>query len=152
MSLRVGTPPAEILMALPVSLRDDLRLLDAEISRSLELIADMSGAQLTDLALTFSVARPTLNGFEDVSLRGDGGEEVTEGNVQEFARLRATADLGGQQAKSIGCLIRGFRDVVPEATLLLLDPEELREALALEGKERGSGGLRRNCGVQGHPA
>ena len=119
------------LMALPVSLRDDLRLLDAEISRSLELIADMSGAQLSDLALTFSVARPTLNGFEDVSLRGDGGEEVTEGNVQEFARLRATADLGGQQAKSIGCLVRGFRDVVPEATLLLLEtPEELREALA----------------------
>ena len=119
------------LMALPVSLRDDLRLLDSEISRSLELIADMSGAQLTDLALTFSVARPTLNGFEDVSLRGDGGEEVTEGNVQEFARLRATADLGGQQAKSIGCLVRGFRDVVPEATLLLLEsPEELREALA----------------------
>jgi len=119
------------LMALPVSLRDDLCLLDAEISRSLELIADMSGAQLNDLALTFSVARPTLNGFEDVSLRGDGCGEVTEGNVQEFARLRATADLGGQQAKSIGCLIRGFRDVVPEATLLLLEsPEELREALA----------------------
>mmetsp|Transcript_13224 Transcript_13224/g.35104 ORF Transcript_13224/g.35104 Transcript_13224/m.35104 type:complete len:1754 (+) Transcript_13224:179-5440(+) len=119
------------LMALPVSLRDDLCLLDAEISRSLELIADMSGSQLADLALTFSVARPTLNGFEDVSLRGDGGEEVTEGNVQEFARLRATADLGGQQAKSIGCLVRGFREVVPEATLLLLEtPEELREALA----------------------
>merc|ERR1712100_680845 len=80
---------------------------------------------------TFSVARPTLNGVHDISLRGNGCEEVTEANVREFARLRATADLGGQQAKSIGALVKGFRYVVPEAALLLLEsPEELREALA----------------------
>ena len=119
------------LLALPVSLTDDLRLLDAEVARSLELIAAMNDSQLSDLALTFSVARPTLNGVHDISLRGDGCEEVTESNVREFARLRATADLGGQQTKSIGALVTGFREVVPEATLLLLEtPEELREALA----------------------
>ena len=90
------------LMALPVSLRDDLRLLDSEISRSLELIADMSGASLTDLALTFSVAEADaerLRGRVPPRRRRRGGHR---GNVQEFARLRATADLGGQQAKSIG--------------------------------------------------
>merc|ERR1711924_187934 len=101
------------LLALPVSLTEDLRLLDAEVARSLELIAAMNDSQLGDLALTFSVARPTLNGVHDISLRGNGCEEVTESNVKEFARLRATADLGGQQAKSIGSLVRGFRDVVP---------------------------------------
>ena len=100
---------------LPVSLTEDLRLLDAEVARSLELIAAMNDSQLVDLALTFSVARPTLNGVHDISLRGDGCEEVTEANVKEFARLRATADLGGQQTKSIGALVRGFRDVVPGA-------------------------------------
>jgi len=119
------------LLALPVSLRDDLQLLDAEVARSLELIAEMNDSQLSDLALTFSVARPTLNGVHDISLRGNGCEEVTESNVKEFARLRATADLGGQQTKSIGALVKGFRDVVPAAALLLLEsPEELREALA----------------------
>ena len=119
------------LLALPVSLKEDLRLLDAEVARSLELISAMSDAQLKDLALTFSVARPTLNGAHDVSLRGDGGEEVCEGNVAEFARLRATAVLGRQQATTIGSLVRGFRDVVPVTLLLLLEaPEELREALA----------------------
>jgi len=110
------------LLALPVSLTDDLRLLDAEVARSLELIAEMNDSQLSDLALTFSVARPTLNGVHDISLRGTGCEEVTEGNVKEFARLRATADLGGQQEKSIGALVTGFRDVVPGAALLLLSP------------------------------
>merc|ERR1712205_158384 len=66
-----------------------------------------------------------------ISLRGDGCEEVTESNVREFARLRATADLGGQQTSTIGALVTGFRDVVPAAALLLLEsPEELREALA----------------------
>merc|ERR1711861_93303 len=110
---------------------EDLRLLDAEVARSLELISAMNDSQLSDLALTFSVARPTLNGVHDISLRGNGCEEVTEANVKEFARLRATADLGGQQTKSIGALVRGFRDVVPGAALLLLEsPEELREALA----------------------
>merc|ERR1711924_222453 len=89
------------LLALPVSLTEDLRLLDAEVARSLELISAMNDSQLSDLALTFSVARPTLNGVHDISLRGNGCEEVTEANVREFARLRATADLGGQQAKSI---------------------------------------------------
>jgi len=119
------------LLALPISLKEDLRLLDAEVARSLELISAMSDAQLKDLALTFSVARPTLNGAHDVSLRGDGGEEVCEGNVAEFARLRATAVLGRQQATTIGSLVRGFRDVVPVTLLLLLEaPEELREALA----------------------
>merc|ERR1719502_1288128 len=91
----------------------------------------MNDSQLSDLALTFSVARPTLNGVHDISLRGDGCEEVTECNVKEFARLRATADLGGQQTSTIGALVKGFRDVVPCACLLLLEsPEELREALA----------------------
>jgi hypothetical protein len=119
------------LLSLPVSLTDDLKLLDAEVARSLELISAMNDSQLSDLALTFSVARPTLKGVHDISLRGDGCEEVTEGNVKEFAQLRATADLGGQQTKSIGALVRGFRDVVPRACLLLLEsPEELREALA----------------------
>merc|ERR1712167_475856 len=100
------------------------------VARSLELIAAMNDSQLSDLALTFSVARPTLNGVHDISLKGNGCEEVTEGNVKEFARLRATADLGGQQTKSIGALVTGFRDVVPGAALLLLEsPEELREAL-----------------------
>jgi len=50
------------LLSLPVSLTEDLRLLDAEVARSLELIAEMNDSQLSDLALTFSVARPTLNG------------------------------------------------------------------------------------------
>ena len=89
-----------------MSLTEDLRLLDAEVARSLELIAAMNDSQLSDLALTFSVARPTLNGVHDISLRGDGCEEVTEGNVKEFARLRATADLGGQQTSTIGALVR----------------------------------------------
>merc|ERR1711861_32124 len=110
---------------------EDLRLLDAEVARSLELISAMNDSQLSDLALTFSVARPTLNGVHDISLRGNGCEEVTEANVREFARLRATADLGGQQTSTIGALVKGFRDVVPAAALLLLEsPEELREALA----------------------
>ena len=118
-------------MGLPISLKDDLKLLDSEVARSLELISGMNDAQLSDMALTFSVARPTLNGFEDVVLRGNGCEEVCEGNVAEFTRLRATADLGGQQEKTIGCLVRGFREVAPEAVLLFLESsEELREALA----------------------
>merc|ERR1719359_2150007 len=60
------------LLALPVSLTEDLRLLDAEVARSLELIAAMNDSQLGDLALTFSVARPTLNGVHDISLRCAG--------------------------------------------------------------------------------
>ena len=135
------------LMALPVSLRDDLRLLDAEISRSLELIADMSGAQLSDLALTFSVARPTLNGFEDVSLRGDGCEEVTEGNVQEFARLRATATWAASR-RSPQVPGTRLRTSCQKRRYYLGDS---RGAARSFGRRRGTGcrrvAVRRNCGA-----
>merc|ERR1712167_438073 len=69
------------------------KFFDAEVARSLELIAAMNDSQLSDLALTFSVARPTLNGVHDISLRGNGCEEVTEANVREFARLSVSVLL-----------------------------------------------------------
>ena len=66
--------------------------------------------------------------------------------MKEFARLRATADLGGQQTSTIGALVRA------SATSCLVHvysswsrPEELREALAgVEALDVKSGAARRS--------
>ena len=97
----------------------------------MELISAMNDSQLSDLALTFSVARPTLNGVHDISLRGDGCEEVTEANVKEFARLRSDGRFGRATNKNHRCSGQGLPRRRAWCCLLLLEsPEELREALA----------------------
>ena len=50
--------------------------------------------------------------------------------MKEFARLRATADLGGQQTSTIGALVKGFRGVVPGRVCSSWSPRRITRSVS----------------------
>ena len=121
------------LIGAPIARATHLAALDPEVARSLELLEAMDPSQIDAMELTFAADRPRLGGLcETVPLKAGGCDlPVTAGSLAEFLRLRSVADLGGSQAATLGLMVKGFRDVVPESLGLLLETEaEARLALA----------------------
>ena len=145
--------PPQALMALPVSLTEDLKLLDAEVrTRTRELISAMNDSQLSDLALTFSVAATDLkrrprHQFEGRWLRGGHGGQ-REGICETSP---ATADLGGQQTSSDRCSGKGLPRRLASCVFTALGVARGITRSAGNGVEAlaifKNGGARRSCGI-----
>ena len=115
----------KFVAAEPVEL-EDLQLLDFELWRSLDQLADMAPDVVESLALTFAVESHSFGAVETTELVPGGANiEVTAANVDDFVSMRWRERIFGCCAGSLGSLLAGLYDVVPPEALMLLSAREL---------------------------
>jgi E3 ubiquitin-protein ligase NEDD4 len=113
------------LLGWPVSF-DDLEGQDEEYYENLRRFTKMEADELAQLYLDFSVTEDILGTRRTIELVANGSEkEVTSDNLTEYLEAILRYRMMGCNRLPIQELILGFFDVVPEAALTVLDPNEL---------------------------
>lgn len=109
---------------------DDLEEQDEEYYENLKQFTRMDADQLAQLYLDFTVTEDVLGTRKTIELIPNGSEtEVTAGNLTDYLEAILKYGMLDRNKLPIQELILGFLDVVPEAALTVLDPNELELVL-----------------------
>ena len=112
------------VLAWPCSLTD-LEYVDEMLCSSLRQVMSSSKEDVQCMDLTFSTTTSSFGTTETIALKGNGDEEVTCDNRDEYCQLLIKYYLLDRVSAQLGQLLRGFYDVVPQPLVSIFDFQEL---------------------------
>ncbi|CAB1116618.1 unnamed protein product [Ectocarpus sp. CCAP 1310/34] len=119
----LSLPILKHMLGLPVAF-SDLEFADAELYRNLQWLRANSGAE--SLGLDFTVTLESF-GVKEVAELLPGGKDitVTDGNKEEYLRLRLKHRVLDGTHSQLWHLMRGMYDVIPSHLISVFDYQEL---------------------------